>query len=220
MVDFPGRLAAVVFAQGCNFRCGYCHNPELVDLHARFDYDAERALIDLSGQKNRIEGVVVTGGEPTIYPGLAEFLEKIKELGFLVKLDTNGSNPGLLWELLRAQLVDYVSVDIKTSPGRYSLVCDRPDMGSLVLESARCVMLATIPYEFRITCVPGIVGEDDIRDLAPLVRGAGKCCLQQFNPAITLDEAFREVKPYSMAEIDRFRDILEPWVAAVETRGL
>lgn len=219
MVDFPGHLAAVVFAQGCNFRCGYCHNPELVDPHARFDYDAEQALSDLSRRKKLIEGVVVTGGEPTIYPRLAEFLEKIKELGFLVKLDTNGSNPGLLWELLRAQLVDYVAVDIKTSPGRYSLVSASPDMGELVSESARWVMLATIPYEFRTTCVPGIVGEEDFREILSLVRGAGKYCLQQFNPAITLEEAFRGVNPYGMDEINRFRDILKPGVAAVETRG-
>ncbi len=219
LVDFPGHLAAVVFAQGCNFRCGYCHNPELVDPRGHFDCDAERVLSDLSHRKKLIEGVVVTGGEPTICPGLAEFLEKIKEMGFLVKLDTNGSNPGILWELLKEQLVDYVAVDIKTSPGRYALVSGSPDMGALVSESARWVLLATIPYEFRTTCVPGIVGEEDFREISSLVKGAGKYCLQQFNPSITLDEAFREVKPYGMEEINRFRDILKNQVAAVETRG-
>jgi pyruvate formate lyase activating enzyme len=190
-----------------------------VTFEKHFDCDTEKVLRDIADRKKTIEGVVITGGEPTIYPELIDFIARIKEMGLLVKLDTNGSNPRLIFELLRERLLDYIAMDVKTSLGRYPLVTDAEGIDDAISESARWIVLSTIPYEFRTTCVPGIVDEKDFAEIGALVRGAKKYCLQQFSPAVTLDSAFHDLKPYTKAEICRFRDILKGYVETVETRG-
>lgn len=220
LVDYPRHLASVVFVQGCNFRCGYCHNPELVTQEKDFGLAAEDVLADIRSRKGMIEGVVITGGEPTLFPGTYEFIERIKEMGLLVKLDTNGSNPAMLLELLRDKYIDHVAMDIKTSLSKYHLVTDIPDIGKNIIESAMWVMLSTIPYEFRTTCVPGIVDETDIKAIGAFVKSAEKYCLQQFSPSITYDPAFRGVKPYTPDQMRHFAEILKKDVKSVEIRGI
>ncbi len=219
LVDYPGHLALTVFVQGCNFRCGYCHNPELVTLDAQFECTEEQVLACISNRKDKIEGVVITGGEPTLYRDIPDFAKEVKKMGLKVKLDTNGSNPDRIMGLLRASLIDYVSIDIKTAPSRYDLVTDSENMADHLSESVYTVMLSTIPYEFRTTCVPGIVDEEDFREIGALVRGAKNYCLQQFSPGITFDERFQDVHPYPPQKIHRFKDILESFAISVRTRG-
>ena len=220
LVDYPGHLAAVLFLQGCNFSCGYCHNPDIVTLQKDFGCDAEGTLLEISRLKERIEGVVVTGGEPSINPELLDLIGRIKKMDLLVKLDTNGSNPAMLTELYRLRLVDYVALDIKTSPSKYGLVTDIAGITGAVAESVMLIKLSTIPSEFRTTCVPGIVGGEEILEIGELVRGGRKYCLQQFSPAVTLDPAFKDKKLYTKSELEHFRDILKPFVGTVEIRGL
>ncbi len=220
LVDYPGHLAAVVFLQGCNFRCGYCHNPDLITLDKDFGCDTEAALAEITRLKDKIEGVVITGGEPSINPELLDLIGRIKKMDLLVKLDTNGTNPSMLTELCRLRLVDYIALDIKTSLNKYGLVTDLAGIADAVAESVMWIKLSTIPSEFRTTCVPGIVGEEEFLRIGELVRGGRKYCLQQFSPAVTLDPSFKDKKLYTKSELEHFRDILKPFVQSVEIRGL
>ncbi len=219
LVDFPGHLAAIVFVQGCNFRCGYCHNPNLVTFNKRFDFPQEKVFDHILRRNKIIEGVVITGGDPAVHPDLPEFIKCVKNTGLKVKLDTNGSNPEQLENLLRARLLDYIAIDIKTSFSKYSLVTDQNDVVESVKKSIYITMLSTVPYEFRTTCVPGIVDEEDFRLVGETVKGAKKYCLQQFRSVNTCDKSFLEVKPYDMETLLRFREILGNFVENVEIRG-
>ncbi len=220
LVDFPGHLASAVFMQGCNFRCGYCHNPDLVTFEKRFNCSKKEVLDFISRRKEMIEGVVITGGEPTLYNDLTDFMSRIKDMGFKIKLDTNGSHPARIRDILQSGLVDYMALDIKTSFGRYSLITGQENIGEAVSESIRHIMLSMIPYEFRTTCVPGVVGEEDFREIGELVKGAKKYCLQQFRSSVTFDKKFQDTRPYFKEDIRRFRSILEDFVEVVETRGI
>ncbi len=220
LVDYPGHLAAAIFLQGCNFRCPYCHNPALISPDKKFECTELNILDYITQRKDLLEGVVISGGEPTLHKDLPEFAAKIKGLGLKVKIDTNGTNPGLLEQMLRDRLIDYIALDIKTSLDKYSLVAGGEDVGKVVHKSILLTMLTTVPYEFRTTCVPGIVAEEDFHKIGEVVRGAKKYCLQQFRPSVTLDPAYHDIKPYTKTELEKFLAILEEYVADVEIRGL
>lgn len=220
MVDYPAHLASVVFLQGCNFRCPYCYNLELIEPNQRFSCQEEDLFEFLSNQKTMIEGVVVTGGEPFLQKGLADFIKRIKEKGFKVKVDTNGSNPQELRALLDKDLLDYVAIDVKTSFPKYHLLGADKSTEKKVRESVSLIMRQKTLYEFRTTCVPGIVDEQDFFIIGEAVRGAPKHCLQQFRPQETYDANFQKVKPYTKEDIQKFKRILENFVKTVEVRGL
>jgi len=209
-----------VFVQGCNFHCGYCQNPELITFDGHFDFSEKDVLDYITRRKNIIEAVVITGGEPAIHKDLPDFVRRVKALGFKVKLDTNGSRPGQLEYLLRDRLLDYVAIDIKTSFSKYSLLTGQDDIEEALSESIRLLILSTVPYEFRTTCAPGIVDEEDIRLMGKMIKGAKKCCLQQFRPGVTYDKNFRDIRPYSKNDLRRFQGILEDFVETVELRGI
>ena len=220
LVDFPGKLAAVIFLQGCNFKCGYCHNPALVALEGPEALGQEEVLDYLKSRKDKLEGVVITGGEPTIHGDLAGFIKRISGIGLKVKLDTNGSNPKFLKEIISEGLLDYVAVDIKTSFRKYHLVSKSETAAACVAETVEICLSSNIPYELRTTCVPGIVEEDDLHDIGRAVRGAKLYCLQQFRPGITLGEEFSGIKPFNKARIKAFSDIMAKYVDRVEVRGV
>jgi pyruvate formate lyase activating enzyme len=222
LVDFPGHLAAAVFLQGCNFRCGYCQNPDLIRPDRTFisEEEEQRIFEYLEHRKGMVEGVVVTGGEPTVHDDLCGFIRRIRDMGFKVKLDTNGARPVILENCLKEYLLEYLAVDIKTSPGRYDLVSADSGVEKAVRESVMLTMLSCIPYEFRVTCVPGLVEEPDIREIAELVKGAKKICLQQFRPAVTYDREFQDISPHPPRRIEEFAAILRDQVEDVQVRGL
>lgn len=219
LVDYPGNIASVVFLQGCNFRCGYCQNPDLVSLEKKFECSEEYVLEFLALRKGMVDGVVISGGEPTIHKQLSAFIKKIRALKFKIKLDTNGYMPEAVEKLLRDRMLDHIAVDIKTSPGKYQMATGVKNAEENVWRTIRTVMMSTVPYEFRTTCVPGIVDADDIREIGPLVKGAGSYYLQQFRPIITLDERFRDVRPYEKAELERMAEILRGYVKNAAIRG-
>lgn len=169
LIDYPGKIAAVVFTQGCNFRCFYCHNPELIA--SKEGVYSEKEILDFLGRRRRkISGVVITGGEPTLQEDLPDFLKKIKEMGFLTKLDTNGSNPRMLRKLIEQDLVDYAAMDIKGPFSKYhDIVCASVDLDD-IKESIRLLMDSNLDYEFRTTIGKGILDIDDIEEIAKYIE--------------------------------------------------
>ena len=187
LIDFPGRVSCVVFLAGCNFSCPYCHNPAL----ARGQYPeriAMPALIDfLARRRTLLEGVVITGGEPTLWPNLDALCRAVSDLGLAVKLDTNGSRPEELKALIRSGLVDYIAMDLKTAPVNYGPPLCSENAGPAVLKSIEAIMASGVDYEFRTTCVGPFVDEVHMRSMVSAIKGARRFILQTFNPSQTLD---------------------------------
>lgn len=220
LLDFPGRVASLLFWGGCNLTCPFCHNPALVlEPEAFPDLDREALLADLAGRMPFIDGVVVSGGEPTLDPALADWLASVKALGLAVKLDTNGLRPDVLARLLGEGLIDYLAVDLKTAPGRYGELHRAPVDPQALAASIRLAIAAPIAVEFRTTCVPGIIDPPAILALGQLIRGAPRWVLQQYHPAPALDPAWRELSPYPAEKIDELAGIARQYVGEVVIRG-
>ncbi|NLJ45336.1 MAG: anaerobic ribonucleoside-triphosphate reductase activating protein [Treponema sp.] len=185
LIDFPGRVSSVLFFAGCNFRCPYCHNPDLVRPPFPDDLGTlEEALSFLETRRSVLSGVVLSGGEPLVWEGLPNLAEELRGRGFKVKLDTNGSFPDRIEDVG----ADYVALDLKTAPDRYDRVAPGvPDAGAKVLESLRVVRSLGVPYELRITCAPGVAEPEDIRVLAELLLPEDSVALQGFRPLRVLD---------------------------------
>ncbi len=197
LIDFPGKMAAAVFTRGCNFRCPYCHNPELVEqTFAAPSVTEEELFAFLETRKDRLEGVVVTGGEPTLQADLASFLKKIKDAGLAVKLDTNGSSPAVLGGLLEKKLVDYVAMDIKGSPRGYSRAAGVSMSLESIRASIRLIITSGIPHELRMTYTEKLVPVEDLPGVAELARGCRLFVVQPFLPTKTLDpRMLKEPRP-------------------------
>lgn len=212
LIDYPGKIAATVFTMGCNFLCSFCHNPELVDPLLMKDQPAlsESEIFEfLEKRKGDLEGVCVTGGEPTLHKDLAGFLSKIKSLGFSVKLDTNGSHPEMLENLIREKLVDYIAMDIKAPFDKY-----RGITGTANLEKIKksIEIIKNFPeYEFRTTVVPRFHTKEDIIQIAKEISPAKKFFLQQFYPTKTLDPEFKKEKGYSKEILAEFCEAVKPY---------
>lgn len=220
LIDYPGKVAATVFLIGCNFRCPYCHNPELVSpelVEGQPQIKETDFFKFLDERKGFLDGVCITGGEPTIFSDLPKFIQKIKKRGFLVKLDTNGSNSEMLKDLIKDDLVDFIAMDIKTSILKYNKVGVKNKI-SQVQKSINIIKDSGKNYEFRTTVVPGIVDEKDIKKIAQWLKGAKKFVLQQFRPEKTLNSSFKNIKPYSLQSLKKMVRILEPYMDAVELR--
>ena len=181
-IDYPGKLAAVVFLKGCNMNCSYCHNQELLKKETSAPVLSEDELFRfLQRRGNLLDAVVISGGEPTLNPGLPELIRRIRKSGFLVKLDTNGTNPGMISALLSQGLLDYVAMDVKTILSEYNRVCRvLVDTGSIV-RSIKLLLDSDIDYEFRTTVYPGLT-ESNLYRLAELLTGAEKWVLQHYSP--------------------------------------
>jgi pyruvate formate lyase activating enzyme len=176
--DFPGRVAAVVYTQGCNYRCPYCHNPELVRGPARDLLDPDEVLRFLAQRRGQLDGVVLTGGEPTLQPDLAHFVTRIRALGHAVKLDTNGSRPAVLEALLDAGLLDYVALDLKAPPRRYREVTGG-DSGPVLL-SLGILARSGVEHEVRTTVAPPLVTVEDTLEIGALIPPGTRHVLQPF----------------------------------------
>lgn len=237
LVDYPGQLAAVVFTRGCNLRCPFCHNPHLIfprkdkvkqgvaggsDIPGTPDSDAVDIadLLDLlKERKGFLDALVISGGEPTLNSELIKDLRRVKELGYLIKLDTNGSNPLMLENLLTEGLLDYVAMDIK-APLTYKQYL--PAVGKLspqeflkIRNSVCLLKAADIMAEFRTTVVPPLHRPEDIVEIARYIEGAELYSLQQFNPACTLAPAFEQVVPYSKEEMQDIANLCSNFVKRV-----
>lgn len=214
LVDYPDRIASVLFTPGCNLRCPYCHNWKIAtDPQPPFLQEGA-ALSILESRKKYVDSVVITGGEPCMHKEMPRFLAKLKEQGFFVKLDTNGCFPDNLQECLSH--VDFVAMDIKTSFEKYKLM-GTTDMAALK-RSVEILKANEVPFEFRTTVVPEIVTAPDIPLIGELVKGAKIYALQQFVPRDTLDKRFTKVTPYSPEIIAGFAETLRKYVDTVVLR--
>jgi pyruvate formate lyase activating enzyme len=223
VLDYPGKVACMVFTPGCNFRCGYCHNPEFVlpeqikKLEPDF-LEEETVIAFLGRRKGLLDGVVVTGGEPTLHSGLPAFLRRIKGMGFLVKLDTNGSRPEVLSALIDEGLLDYVAMDVKTSLDAYPALvgpCVRP----VCIESSARLIRERVPdYEFRTTLLRGVHGPRELEGIRSLVTGARRYALQKFRPSITLDPALTQGAPPDDGEMRFIAELFRPHVGELILR--
>jgi len=195
LIDYPGKIAATVFCIGCNFRCPWCYSrelvlPEEITPTPKFGVGAEKDFFNfLKGRKELLEGVVLCGGEPTIHKDLPEFCKKIKKMGFLVKLDTNGSNPEALKNLIKENLIDYVAMDIKAPKEKYNGAAGiKIDTGK-IQESIDILKNGKIDFEFRSTILPQIHTKEDVMSIAKWIKDAKVYYLQQFRPEKTIDPA-------------------------------
>jgi pyruvate formate lyase activating enzyme len=221
LLDFPGRIASLVFWGGCNLTCPFCHNPVLVlDPGSCPDIDPADILADLAERSSFIDGVVVSGGEPTLDIGLPAFLREVKALGLDVKLDTNGFAPQVTAALIEQGLVDYLAIDLKTLPGRYRELHPGPVFAEDLLETLRFSAGAPVELEYRTTCVPGWVDDDVIAGLGALIEGAPLWALQQYHPEHALCETARKVAPYHPERIQSFADLAGRFVQRVIVRGV
>jgi len=181
LVDFPGKVAATVFVQGCNFRCGYCHNPELVLPRLFQGYISQEEVLDyLYDRRGKLEGVVISGGEPTLQKGLGCFIAQIKAMAFAVKLDTNGSHPEVVSSLLELNLLDYIAMDIKSSLAKYCQVTQAACDTTKILETIDLIIKSGIRYQLRTTLVKEFCSREDLCEIQTLVSQANHYILQPF----------------------------------------
>ncbi len=215
LIDYPNKVASVLFTPGCNLRCGFCHNWRIaVDPKPPFLQEAA-ALEILESRKKYVDAVVITGGEPCMHKELPKFLAKLKERGFTVKLDTNGFYPEVLEECL--PYVDYVAMDVKTSLEKYKLLGTKETAG--LLRTMEILKTGKVAYEFRTTAVPELVTAEDVVCIGELVKGAKTHALQQFVPQDTLDKRLECLKPYSPEVIREFAITLRKYAEDVLVRA-
>jgi pyruvate formate lyase activating enzyme len=214
LIDFPNKVASVLFTPGCNLRCGFCHNWRIaVDPKPPFLQEAV-ALEILERRKKYVDAVVVTGGEPCMHKELPRFFAKLKERGFMVKLDTNGFYPEVLEECL--QSVDYVALDVKTSLEKYKLLGAKDTSG--LLRTVEMLKTGKVAYEFRTTVVPELITAGDVTRICELVKGAKTHAFQQFIPQDTLDKHFEGLKPYAPEVINKFAGTMKNYAENVVLR--
>lgn len=211
-VDFPGFAVAAIFTIGCNMRCGYCHNPELVLPEQYVDTIPEQDILDfLATRIGKLDGVAISGGEPTMQEDLPNFIRKIKAMGFLVKLDSNGTNPDMLEALIDDGLIDFVAMDIKGSIERYSQIAARP-VDTTAIQRSIDIIKTRIPHEFRTTIVRTQLTPEDFEGIGKMVEGADRFALQYFQPGTTVSPQFHRAKSFIDAEMEQARAIMSNYV--------
>jgi pyruvate formate lyase activating enzyme len=234
LVDYPGKMACAVFLAGCNFKCHYCHNPDLIE---KSRYDNQKTITDaeffgfLDAKKKWLDGVVITGGEPCMHNDLIKFMKNIKDMGFPVKLDTNGSFPGMLKYAIENDLVDYIAMDVKAPIENYEKTSgvkvneetlrssiDAVKKAGKDRKNTKGEMKKGIDYEFRMTVVPTLHTKDDLKKIGELLKGSKKIVLQQFSNKVVYNPKFSSIKPYSRQEMNNFKDMMKPYADSIEVR--
>lgn len=220
LLDFPGTVACIVFAPGCNLRCPFCHNSSLVFNTAGERIPQDEVLSFLKKRLGLLDGVVVTGGEPLLQTDIADFITSVKELGYKVKLDTNGTRPDLLKRLVADGLIDRVAMDIKSSPENYPSAVGIRGLDITGIEESKDFLLGgDIDCEFRTTVVKGIHTDADFESIAKWIDGASEYYLQQFKDSGELIDP-AGLSQFTPDELSRFADIVRPFVRSVEIRGI
>lgn len=222
LIDFPDRIATVVFTGGCNFRCPMCHNVDLVLRPGSLErIDPEQIWSYLSRRVGIITGIVITGGEPTLQHDLPAFCRRARSAGVAVKFDTNGYRPEVLESLLDEGLLDYVAMDVKAPPGKYRLLTGCEDIAIERIERSLMLLRSSdISYELRTTVVPGLLEADDLLALAEWIFGAKRYVLQQFRGSRTLDPQLATLVPYSSTKLSEMADAVRRWIPEVVIRGV
>lgn len=219
LLDFPGHTACTVFTGACNFRCPFCHNASLV-LHpdALPSMPENELFAFLEKRKKLLDGVAVTGGEPTLQPDLPEFLRKVRELGYAVKLDTNGGRPEVLRHILEESLADYVAMDIKSSPENYELAAGVTGILDAVRESAELLRQSGIPHEFRTTAVKNLHSAEDFRSIGKWLSGEERYFIQSYTDSG--DILAPGMEAFSDAELHELLQAVKPYIPSAALRGV
>ena len=218
LLDYPGRLAATVFLGGCNFRCPFCHNASLVVRGDDTEISEDELFAFLENRRGKLSGVCITGGEPTLHPSLPSFIQRIRALGYSVKLDTNGTNPDMLESLVRDGLIDYVAMDVKASIEGYGRVAGVPGLDTTAIErSIDFLISGAVDYEFRTTVVRELHTAADLEALAQRIRGARAYFLQPFKDSGDIIED--GLSSYSTAEISTLLDVVKTYIPNAQIRG-
>ncbi|MEA3229344.1 MAG: anaerobic ribonucleoside-triphosphate reductase activating protein [archaeon] len=217
-IDWDGMIASVIFLPGCNFKCPFCHNHELVFEWKKLEdkrVDPSHVLSVLSEHKQWIDGLTVTGGEPTLHiDALIPFLEAVRKIGVKIKVDTNGANPSALKKLSDCKLVDYIAMDVKAKLDEesYKKAAGVDGLLDKVKESISFIISSGIDHEFRTTVVPGLVSGRDVCDIAKSLSGCKSYALQKFHPENTLEESFRDLKPYTDGDMLKMKKAVSKYV--------
>ena len=223
LIDYPGKISSVLFFKGCNFRCPYCHNKELVfgPAHISSVSNPNTNMVDesfvfsyLEKRKNLIDGVVLSGGEPTLTKSLLRICQSVKDMGYMVKLDTNGSYPNVLENLLYHGFIDYIAMDFKTSPDRYlKYMSNKVDLDA-IKASIQLIQDSNVDYEFRTTCIKPIIDESAIHKMVPYVEGAKRFILQkfQYSSSILDPDFFVDHKETEINDLKAYQELIMPWV--------
>lgn len=217
LLDYPEKIACIVFTQGCNFKCGYCHNPELfekkepvITLPALFEF--------LKSRTGKLDGVVITGGEPTLQKELKDFIKEIKSLDFLVKLDTNGTNPDIIEELLKEKLIDYIAMDIKAPIEKYPDITNTNVNKDQIQRSINIILNSKIDYEFRTTAVREQLDIEDFKQIGTLISGAKRYYIQKFVPDKILDKSFKNNTSLDETDFKTIKNLLKEDIEVIELR--
>lgn len=225
LIEYPGEVVAVVHTGGCNFRCPFCYNRDLVLNPGSLPTVTEDEVLGLLKRRRKwLDGLAISGGEPTIHADLPEFVGRVKELGFLVLLETNGSNPEMLRELIDRGLVDCIALDIKAplTWKQYSRAIGKRDEGLFrnVLKSIELLKRGKVDYEFRTTLVPTLLTERDVMTIAEQLRGAKRYILQQFIPRTTVDREFERLKPWPLGRIEKLGEKIKGLFERFDLRNI
>ncbi len=221
LLDFPGKVACTLFTRGCNFKCPFCHNASLVvRADEQKPYSNAEILAFLKKRSGVLDGVAITGGEPTLMPGLYDFIKQVKELGYSVKLDTNGTRPEVIRRLVEDKLVDYVAMDIKNHPAKYAYTVGLADNYDLtpIIESKNYLMEGKVDFEFRTTVAKPFHTEEDFYLIGEWIKGDEKYFLQQFKDSG--DIIGKEISSYNESEMENFLNVLLPFVPNAQLRGV
>lgn len=221
LLDYPGKVACTIFTGGCNFRCPFCHNALLV-LPEKFEapYSIDEIFAFLDKRKGLLDGVCLSGGEPLMQPDAVDFLKKIKELGYLVKLDTNGFYPEKLKVAVESKVVDYVAMDIKNSEDKYAKTCGLNEINfAPIKESIDFLLAGKVEYEFRTTTIKELHNEDSFNGIAQLIRGAENYFIQSYTSSDNMLSK-EDFSAYTKEELEKFEAIVKPYVKNISIRGL
>ncbi|MDO5564034.1 MAG: anaerobic ribonucleoside-triphosphate reductase activating protein [Eubacteriales bacterium] len=219
LLDYPENIACTVFLRRCNFKCPFCHNMELVtNIQSNNDLDEDTFFQFLDTRHNKLDGVCITGGEPTLNNELINFIKKIKQKNFKVKLDTNGTKPEIIKEIINENLVDMIAMDIKSSKENYEILCGTKTNFDNIIESIQYIMNSNIDYEFRTTCVKPLNKKEDFESIANLIKGANKYFLQNFRKIENVTPP--NLSSFKKSELEEFKNIIKPYVKRVEIRGV
>ena len=220
LLDYPDKISAIVFTQGCNFNCGYCHNPGLLNSKDKKDiYKPDVFLGFLKKRQGKLDGVVITGGESTLQPDIEAFITEIKSMNFLVKLDTNGYKPEIIEKLMSHNLIDYIAMDIKGPLDKYSLITRREIDTNKIKQSIDIIMNANIDYEFRTTVLPVQIQIEDFEKIGNLIKNAKKYYLQKFVVQSEInDKTLINERNYTDEEFGQIINILKQYIQTVEIR--
>lgn len=224
LLDWDGKIVSTLYLSNCNFKCPFCHNSGLIEDPCQYETVPIDHIKDfLIKRKDFIDGICVTGGEPCLHKnnGLPEFLKEIKDLGFQIKLDTNGTDPSCVKELFDKKLIDYIAMDLKAPlDERYNKLAGVEVELDDIKNSVKLIMSSNIDYEFRMTVVPTLLTKKDVVDAVKDIKGAKKFAIQQFVPENSWDKSLREVKPYSKDELEKMMEESKQYVGTVLLRGI